>query len=45
MVCVTAGLYAAIPFSASADVFATDEPLALKLSAPFTAVFRQRAGA
>ncbi|HUQ52474.1 MAG TPA: hypothetical protein VM692_09650, partial [Gammaproteobacteria bacterium] len=35
-----AALAAAVTSSASADLFATDEPLALTLSAPFGAVFR-----
>ena len=40
--CVTAACCAAATFSASADLFGTDEPLALTLSAPFNTVFRQR---
>jgi hypothetical protein len=39
--CVAVAL-CAIGWPAAADIFATDEPLALTLSAPFTAVFRNR---
>jgi hypothetical protein len=41
--CLAVALYAAIAPAVSADVFASDEPLTLKLSAPFATVFRRRA--